>query len=116
MKEMMQAIASGKSVIVKLSQVNCAPCVAIQKPFGVLAEQHEQEAEFFAYDVSELPVQFLKARGVRSVPTVLFFRHGIEVSRLNAAEVSPSSLEREITKFLDVMTEEEEEYVCESCQ
>ncbi|HEY0710808.1 MAG TPA: thioredoxin domain-containing protein [Polyangia bacterium] len=76
--------ASDVPVLLEFSAVWCAPCRAIKPHLEALAAQHAGRIQIGKVDVDDDPA--LAARfEVRSLPTLLMFRHGQVVGQLVGA-------------------------------
>lgn len=76
-----QAVAEGV-VVLDFFQETCPPCHVLEPRLEAFASRHRGELEVKQVDIDaneETPQRF----GVMSIPTVLFFRDGQEVARLD---------------------------------
>lgn len=79
--EVDDAIADGV-VVLDFFQETCPPCHALEPRLESFARRHRGDLELKQVDIDanpETPQRF----GVMSIPTLLFFRHGEEVARLD---------------------------------
>ena len=76
----------------------CAPCRALKPVLEKLAREYA--GRFLLAKVNTEEEQGLAARfGIRSIPTLAVFRHGLEVGRQSGA-MDAASLERWISQFI----------------
>ena len=76
----------------------CIPCKKIAPIIDELAEQYEGRVKIGKYNVeesSDVATEF----GIRSIPTILFFRDGKLVDK-NVGSISKSNLEEKINALL----------------
>ena len=91
-------IESGKPVVIDFWAEWCIPCKKIAPIIDELAEQYEGRVKIGKYNVeesSDVATEF----GIRSIPTILFFRDGKLVDK-NVGSVSKSNLEEKINALL----------------
>lgn len=67
-------------VVVKFSAIWCGPCKTLNPVFEKMKDDFT-EISFQNVDVDESPA-IAKKYSIRSVPTVIFFREGKEMSRI----------------------------------
>ena len=91
-------IESGKPVVIDFWAEWCIPCKKIAPIIDELAEQYEGRVKIGKYNVeesSDVATEF----GIRSIPTILFFRDGKLVDK-NVGSISKSNLEEKINALL----------------
>ena len=91
-------IESGKPVVIDCWAEWCIPCKKIAPIIDELAEQYEGRVKIGKYNVeesSDVATEF----GIRSIPTILFFRDGKLVDK-NVGSISKSNLEEKINALL----------------
>ena len=91
-------IESGKPVVIVFWAEWCIPCKKIAPIIDELAEQYEGRVKIGKYNVeesSDVATEF----GIRSIPTILFFRDGKLVDK-NVGSISKSNLEEKINALL----------------
>ena len=91
-------IESGKPVVIDFWAEWCIPCKKIAPIIDELAEQYEGRVKIGKYNVeesSDVETEF----GIRSIPTILFFRDGKLVDK-NVGSISKSNLEEKINALL----------------
>ena len=91
-------IESGKPVVIDFWAEWGIPCKKIAPIVDELAEQYEGRVKIGKYNVeesSEVATEF----GIRSIPTILFFRDGKLVDK-NVGSISKSNLEEKINALL----------------
>lgn len=75
------AASNDRPVLVDFWAQWCGPCKAQAPILDQVAAAQGERAVIAKLDVDEAP-QTAEAHGVRSIPTLLVFRHGREVARL----------------------------------
>lgn len=91
-------IESGKPVVIDFWAEWCIPCKKIAPIIDELAEQYEGRVKIGKYNVeesSDVATEF----GIRSIPTILFFRDGKLVDK-NVGSISKANLEEKINALL----------------
>ena len=91
-------IESGKPVVIDFWAEWCIPCKKIAPIIDERAEQYEGRVKIGKYNVeesSDVATEF----GIRSIPTILFFRDGKLVDK-NVGSISKSNLEEKINALL----------------
>ena len=91
-------IESGKPVVIDFWAEWCIPCKKIAPIIDELAEKYEGRVKIGKYNVeesSDVATEF----GIRSIPTILFFRDGKLVDK-NVGSISKSNLEEKINALL----------------
>ncbi|NBW12284.1 MAG: thiol reductase thioredoxin [Caulobacteraceae bacterium] len=77
------AVTVGESslpVVVEFGAAWCGPCKALMPNLEKLAAEHEGTAVVCQIDIDQSPVTTTKY-GIRSVPTVVVLRNGVESAR-----------------------------------
>ncbi len=75
-----QAIASGQPVVVDCWAEWCGPCKSMAPIIDELAAEYEGKIVIGKYDV-EQDGDFPIENGIRSIPTLLFFKNGERVDK-----------------------------------
>lgn len=76
----------------------CAPCRAMLTLLEEIAPEFVGQVTFAKFNVDD-DAALSVARGIRGVPTLIFFRSGIEIDRLVGTE-SPGALRERIRRLL----------------
>jgi thioredoxin 1 len=66
--------------VLKFYREDCAPCKSLSPITKEIAKEHP-EVQFIGINTREQP-EVAKEHGVRSVPTLIFLKDGVEISRL----------------------------------
>ena len=82
-----------RGVLVDFWSPWCAPCRALRPHLAKLAEEHDGEWRFVAVNTEEVPAS-AEAYGVRSLPTLVFFRKGEELHRFAGSALVSSVSEK----------------------
>ncbi|MCP9613053.1 thioredoxin [Coprobacter tertius] len=93
-----EEIATGKLVIVDLWAEWCGPCRSIGPAVEELATEFEGKAVIGKYNVDEND-ELSSEYGVRSIPTILFFKNG-ELADKQVGASSKADLKAKIEKLL----------------
>lgn len=75
-------------VVVDFWAVWCGPCKVIAPIIDQLAAEYDGKVTFAKLDVDENPETAIKY-GVRSIPTVIFFKNGAEADKVIGAQQKP---------------------------
>ncbi len=75
-------VASNKPTFALITSKTCQPCKRVKPLFTAAKETFNDFAYFHELDAHELPVEFRTERGIRSVPTLLMYKFGVEEHRL----------------------------------
>ena len=75
-------------VVVDFWAVWCGPCKVIAPIIDQLAAEYDGKVKFVKLDVDENPETAIKY-GVRSIPTVIFFKNGAEADKVIGAQQKP---------------------------
>ncbi len=92
-----EVIKSDKPVLLDFWAVWCGPCRAISPIVGELANEYDGKVKVGKLDVDNSP-DVSSNYGVRSIPTLIFFKNGEEIDRI-VGIVS----KQEIAEKLDMM-------------
>lgn len=90
------AIKSDKLVIVDFFATWCGPCNMIAPVIEKFSDQYSN-AEFYKLDVDRLP-NVAQQHKVTSMPTLIFYKRGEEISRVVGA--NPNTIKETIEKCL----------------
>jgi len=94
-----EVLKSDKLTIVDFWAEWCGPCKMIAPVLEELANEHEQNLKITKLDVDANPQKSM-AFGVRSIPTLLFFKDGKVVNQVIGA-VPKRTLEAHISQLLE---------------
>ena len=78
-KNVNEVIATGQPVVIDFWATYCDPCMAMAPVVDEIAKEYEGRAVVGKYNVDE-ENDFCSENGVRSLPTILFFKDGKKVS------------------------------------
>ncbi|MBN1677162.1 MAG: thioredoxin [Candidatus Thermoplasmatota archaeon] len=78
------AVKSSGSLLIDCWAAWCAPCKMIAPTIEALAKDYKGKVTFAKLDTDEAPKTAM-ALGIRSIPTLLFFKDGRQVDRLIGA-------------------------------
>ncbi len=93
-------IASGKPVVIDFWATWCGPCQRMTPIVEELAEQYKESAVIGKYNIEDENDLTTKYR-IMSIPTILFFKNGEQISDLRLAGAQPKEkLEAQIEKLL----------------
>ena len=90
--------AKSKMVMVVVSTKWCAPCHQMAPILDEL-EKEVPDVKFFKVDVSEEVPPFIGAMGIRSVPTILFYKDNVMKNSINGARTKVE-LSKELTSLI----------------
>ena len=76
-----QVISGNKPVVVDFWATWCGPCRMIAPIVEQLAQEYEGRVEIGKYDVDEAGGDMAAEFGIRSIPTILFFKGGQQVDK-----------------------------------
>lgn len=91
-EEVDAAIAGESRVMLDFFQESCPPCHALEPRLEAFARRHEGELKIYQVDIDE-NVETPRRFGVTSIPTLILFRQGEEVVRLDGL-IRDDDLER----------------------
>ena len=94
-----EAIESGKVVVIDFWATWCGPCVKLGPIVEELAEKYGDKAIIGKVNIDE-ETEIVSENGIRSVPTVLFFKNG-EVAARSVGLVKLDELEAKLLPLLD---------------
>ena len=72
-----ETIESGKAVVIDFWATWCGPCMAMAPIIDEIAAEYEGRVIVGKYNVDE-ESDFCSENGVRSLPTLLFFKNGVK--------------------------------------
>ena len=78
-QELKTKIDNGESFVIDFFATWCGPCKVLTRNFQVL-EEKGRSFPVFAFDVDS-DMEFTKLMEIRSVPTIVFLKDGVEVHR-----------------------------------
>lgn len=77
-----KVLQARQSVVLDFYQASCAPCRALEPRLEAIAQQYAGQIPVYRIDIEhDLPIANHLA--VKSIPTVLVFRNGREMKRLD---------------------------------
>ena len=79
-----EIIASGKPVVIDFWATWCGPCVRMAPIVEELAQEYEGTVVIGKYNIEEENDLAMKYR-IMSIPTILFFKNGEQISSLRMA-------------------------------
>lgn len=77
-----KVLQAQKPVVLDFYQVTCAPCRTLEPRLEAVAQQYAGRIPVYRIDI-ERDLSVAEQLGVQSIPTVLVFRNGKEVERLD---------------------------------
>ena len=119
-QKFMSSLVTGKPTFMLLTAENCAPCEQAKPVYEAIKDVFGEQADFYQSNVVDLPPEFVSTRRIRTAPTLLMFRFGVEENRLFGEE-KLAQMGVEIGKFIDDYASENAggttaEFECEACQ
>ncbi|MDE7402482.1 MAG: thioredoxin [Muribaculaceae bacterium] len=93
-----EAIESGKPVVIDFWATWCGPCIKLGPVIEELAEKYEGKAIVGKINIDE-DQEIVAENGIRSIPTVLFFKDG-KVQDRCVGLVKLSDLEEKLNPLL----------------
>lgn len=93
-----EAIESGKVVVIDFWATWCGPCMKLGPIVEELAEKYEGKAIIGKINIDE-ETEIVAENGIRSIPTVIFFKDGKAVDR-SVGLVQLSDLEEKLNAIL----------------
>ena len=82
--------------VVDFSAVWCKPCKMLQPILDNMAYKYQKRAKFFTIDIDKSP-KTAKQLGIKAVPIVIVFKHGVETGRI---EGFYPDIEKQVEKFI----------------
>ncbi len=77
-----KALQAQQPVILDFYQATCAPCRALEPRLEAVAQQYAGRVVVYRIDI-ERDLSIAERLGVKSIPTILVFRQGREMERLD---------------------------------
>lgn len=94
-----QIIATGQPVVIDFWATWCHPCMAMAPSIDRLADTFEGQAVIGKYNVED-ETEFCAEQGIRSLPTILFYKDGKKTSIRLAGSQSYETLEKRVRELL----------------
>lgn len=92
-----RALANPGTTVVKFYTDWCPDCHRVAKAYEAYAEEHQERAHFVDINAEEVP-EAAERFGIRGIPTLLVFRNGDLVERLNSRDCKSV---KQMVDFLD---------------
>jgi thiol-disulfide isomerase/thioredoxin len=114
------SVLTGKPVFVMVTATNCPSCDRAKPVFEASEQVFAASADFYSVNIESLDPAWVRGRQLRSAPTLLMYRFGIEENRLSTDEAFQRQ-GLEIGQFIDDYVTENEggastEFQCEACE
>ena len=74
-------VATGKTLVLDFFSTQCVPCQMLHGVLDTVASQTQGRADFAFVNV-EIAQELSQNYGISSLPTLLFFKNGVEVRRM----------------------------------
>lgn len=118
-QKFMSDLVAGKPTFMLVTTHACAPCERAKPMYEAIADVFGEQASFYKGNVTELPPEFVSTRRIRTAPTLLMFRFGVEENRLTGEKLEQMGIE--VGKFIDDYATEQAgattaDFECEACQ
>lgn len=94
-----EAIESGRTVVIDFWATWCGPCIKLGEAIEELSEKYGDKALIGKINIDE-ETDIVAENGIRSIPTVLFFKNG-SVQARTVGLVKYSELESHLLPLLD---------------
>jgi thioredoxin 1 len=88
-------IKNEDTCVIQFSAIWCAPCQSLKPVMSTLSDQYKDKNFYYA-DIEDGAINLGSSMGVRSVPSTIIIRKGVEVDRLVG---NPG--EAKVKEFLD---------------
>lgn len=94
-----EVIASGRPVVIDFWATWCGPCMRLAPAIDELAEEFADRAVIGKYNVDE-ETDLSGQYRIMSIPTILFFKNGEQVSDLRMTGATKNELRSRIEKLI----------------
>ena len=94
-----EIIASGQPVVIDFWATWCGPCMAMAPVIDEVAAEYEGRAVIGKYNVDE-ENDFCTEMGVRSLPTILFFKDGQKTALRLVGGQKPDAIKAKLDELL----------------
>ena len=102
-----KVLESDKPVIVSITASWCHNCKAFEPVYEATANENGEKADFYKLNADDY-MPLVKSYKVMSVPTLLFFRHGVLVKKKSGTP-SPTKIIKLLSPIIDYTPEEAKE-------
>lgn len=89
--------SEAKPVVVEVWATRCHHCKTLEPIYKASANEHKDKADFYQLKVDD-NMSLVKSLKIMGVPTLLFYRHGVLISKMAGV-----TSQKSISKILDPM-------------
>lgn len=98
LEDYQKRINSGRFVVIDFYTQWCGPCKALAPRFAELSKEYAEHVDFYKVDVDEAE-EIGDNVGIRSIPTIQFYRNGITLHEQKGANAD--AIEQTILELLE---------------